>query len=65
MNLCDFMLSETEHCSLDLPDLNSDFLAVSDKWRVLLDCRSYIDDDGVLEKETPCLSPLALAACMA
>ncbi|KAF8790004.1 Vacuolar protein sorting-associated protein 13B like protein [Argiope bruennichi] len=64
VNIFDFVLSETEHFSLDLPDLNSDSVAVSNKWRVLLDCESYIDDDGILEKENPYLSPLALAACM-
>ncbi|GBL80693.1 Vacuolar protein sorting-associated protein 13B [Araneus ventricosus] len=64
VNVFDFVLSETEHFSLDLPDLNSDSVAVSNKWRVLLDCESCMDDDGILEKENPYLSPLALAACM-
>lgn len=41
-NICDFTLSETKHLSFDLPDLNSDSVAVSDKWRVLLDCGSYV-----------------------
>ncbi|GFU94519.1 vacuolar protein sorting-associated protein 13B [Trichonephila clavipes] len=64
VNFYDFVLSETEQFNLNLPDLNSDSVAVSTKWRVLLDCGSFIDDDGILEKENPYLSPLALAACM-
>ncbi|GIY83883.1 vacuolar protein sorting-associated protein 13B [Caerostris darwini] len=64
VNLCDFKLSETEQFNLDLPDLNSDSVAVSNKWRVLLDCGKCIDEDGIFEKENPYLSPLALAACM-
>ncbi|KAG8198573.1 hypothetical protein JTE90_026471 [Oedothorax gibbosus] len=63
VNFCDFTLSETKHLSLDLPDLNSDSIAVSNKWRVLLDSGSYIND-GNLEKDNPDFSPLALAACM-
>ncbi|GIX81404.1 vacuolar protein sorting-associated protein 13B [Caerostris extrusa] len=42
VNLCDFKLSETEQFNLDLPDLNSDSVAVSNKWRVLLDCGKCI-----------------------
>ncbi|XP_054721396.1 LOW QUALITY PROTEIN: intermembrane lipid transfer protein VPS13B-like [Uloborus diversus] len=64
INLCDFMLSETNAFALDLPSLTSDSLGVSDRWRVLLDRPTYIDDDGAFGKENPCLSPLALAACM-
>nr|XP_015924478.2 vacuolar protein sorting-associated protein 13B isoform X2 [Parasteatoda tepidariorum] len=65
INLCDFVLSETKHISLNLLDLDKDSIAMSDKWRVLLDCGGrYVNEDNIYDKRKPLLSPLALAACM-